>query len=112
MGSMPVTRKNSGCAHLMLGRHPIFAGITTAALMLDLGFSLQAELRTDSTSAKGLASCEELDRYDTSTAQPCDCNRRSHDGNFQLKSERKLEFIAEHVRIAREILMSQTCWAS
>ena len=33
-----VTRKNSGCTHLMLVRHPIFAGITTAALMLDLGF--------------------------------------------------------------------------
>ena len=68
--------------HLVLGRHPICAGTTTqalislttgesefyagvrgacstlglAALMLDLGFRTQAEPRTDSTAAKGLAS--------------------------------------------------------
>ena len=78
----PVTRKSSGCTHLMLGRYPIFAGTTTQAvislssgerefyaavrgacralklapLMLDLGFSMQAVLRTDSAAAKGLTS--------------------------------------------------------
>ena len=71
-----------GSTHLMLERHPIFVGTTTqvvislssresefdsavrgacrtlelAALMLDLSFTMQAELRTDNTAAKGLAS--------------------------------------------------------
>ena len=78
----PVTWKSSGCTHLMLGRHPVFPGTRTqavislssgenefyaavrgacrtlglAALMSDFGFSMQAELRTDCTAAKGLAS--------------------------------------------------------
>ena len=78
----PVTRKSTGCTHLMLGRHPIFAGSATqtiislssgesefysavrgacrllglVALMADLGFNMAAELGTDSTAAKGLAS--------------------------------------------------------
>ena len=69
--------------HFMLGRHPIFAGTTTPScdlssresefftavrgacrtlalttLMLFLGFSMQAELRTGRTAAKGLASLQ------------------------------------------------------
>ena len=73
----PVTRKSSESTHFMLERHRIFAGTTRqavislssgesefhaavheacrtlglAALMLDLGFSMQAEVRTDSTAA-------------------------------------------------------------
>ena len=69
--------------HFMLGRHPIFAATTTpscdlsareiefftaargacrtlglTALMLVLNFSMHAELRTDGTAAKGLASLQ------------------------------------------------------
>ena len=29
----PATRKSSGCTHLMLGRHPIFVGTTTQAVI-------------------------------------------------------------------------------
>ena len=77
--------------HLMLGSHPIFAETTTqavislslgsefcavvcvacrtlglSALMLDLGFGRQAELRTDSTAAKGLASRRGASNRETS----------------------------------------------
>ena len=74
-----VTRKSSGCTHLMLERHPTFAGTTTQAvislssresklyaavlgacrtlglkaLMLELSFSVQTEVRTESTSFQG-----------------------------------------------------------
>ena len=78
----PVTRKSTGCTHLMFGRHPIFSGSATQtvialssgesefysavrgacrllgmqALMKDLGFDVGAELGTDSSASKGLAS--------------------------------------------------------
>ena len=78
----------------MLGSHPIFAETTTqavislslslgesefcaavraacrtmglSALMLDLGFGWQAELRTDSTAAKGLTSRRGVSNRETS----------------------------------------------
>ena len=64
----PVTRKYSGCTCFMLGRHPILAGTATQShcrsvkknctqlcvwSMADLGVSMQAELRTDCSAARG-----------------------------------------------------------
>ena len=48
-----------------------------AALSLDFGFGVQAELRTDSTAAEGLG------RYDPSTAQLFRCSKQSHDGTMR-----------------------------
>lgn len=78
----PITRKSTSCTHVKLGSHPIFAGSSTQtiislssgesefygavraacrllgmqSLLRDLGFELKANLYTDSTAAKGLAS--------------------------------------------------------
>jgi hypothetical protein len=81
-GACPVTRKSTSSTHLMLGRHPIFSASSTQAiialssgesefygavktacrllglrsLLSDLKLDMAAELVTDSTSAKGMAS--------------------------------------------------------
>ena len=39
---------------------------------------MPAELRTDD---------EELDRCDTSTAQPCGCNKQTHDGEIRIEKQ-------------------------
>ena len=78
----PITRKSTGCTHIMFGKHPIFAGSATQtvialssgesefysavrgacrllgmkALLNDLGFEVAAEMGTDSSASKGLAS--------------------------------------------------------
>ena len=111
----PVTRrKSSGYTHLMLGRDSdlcrnhdpscdlslsseeseLYAAVRRAcrilglaALMLDVCFSVQAELCADSAAAKGLASDEELGRYDTSTAQLYGCNKQSHDGKSESRNK-------------------------
>ena len=51
-----------------------------AALTLDRGFGVQAELRTDSSAADGLG------RNDTSTAELCGCNQQSHDGKSESRT--------------------------
>ena len=78
----PITMKSTGCTHIMFGKHPIFAGSATQtvialssgesefysavrgacrllgmkALLNDLGFEVAAEMGTDSSASKGLAS--------------------------------------------------------
>ena len=78
----PVIRESTGCTHLMLGRHPLFAGSSTQTvialssgesefysavrgacrllgmktLLEDLGVQVSAEMETDPSAAKGLAS--------------------------------------------------------
>ena len=78
----PVTRKSTTCSHLMFGKHPIFAGSSTQSiislssgeaefygsvktacrllglksLLMDLKMQLEADLCTDSSAAKGMAS--------------------------------------------------------
>ena len=97
----PVTRKFSGCTCLMLGRHPILAGtarqavislslgekelyaavcgpcrmVGLASLMADLGVSIQAEVRTDCSAARGFA-LRRGARQVPSTVQSCGYNQR------------------------------------
>jgi hypothetical protein len=78
----PITRKSTTATHLMVGRHPVYAGCSTqtiislssgeaefygavktacrllgmAALMKDVGWEAAAILATDSAAAKGMAS--------------------------------------------------------
>ena len=98
-----VSRKGSGCTHLMLVRYQVFAGTTTqlvisllsrestfhaavrgacrtldlAELMMDVGFSMQAELCTDGNRRGG---------GQVRIALLCGYDKQSHDGKFESRA--------------------------
>ena len=143
----PVMRKSSECPHLMLRRHPIVAGTTTPAvislssaksefyaavqgacrtlglaLMTDLGFRIRAELCTDGTAGKGLASRRGAGQVRHILCQPRGCNKQSYDGksgsrsklgrHSQLTSGRRLESQHGKCGNCHTIRMSQECRSS